>query len=115
MATFRVGQRVKNIADTDLPEGYGQTVDIPIGAEGTVVGPMEAYRGKGRFFLGIFPRPSRTYWVYPVLFDDYRRAGPVVCEPRELAPLVDPKALEFVERIKRIEREPIKAAPIRVQ
>jgi hypothetical protein len=88
MATFKVGQRVKRIGgciDASYPAA-------PVGLEGTVL-------TAARQALGCTPGTL----ILDVRFDDGREWA---CVPHSLAPLTDPAADAFVERIKRMEREP---------
>ena len=72
MATFHVGQRVKRI---------GEGMFIPLGSEGTIISPV--YDGLCQ---------------WRVAFDGLHEWN---CVQENLAPLTDPKADEFIERIKK--------------
>jgi hypothetical protein len=82
MATFKVGQRCKYVSGLLSPK-------LPIGAEGTVAG----FNSFG----------------YTVNFDLYEDGWEVYST--SIAPLTDPGADAFIERIKRLGREPINDAP----
>lgn len=95
MAMFKVGQRVRVVCiDMQIP---GPHLVIPfVGAEGDIV--------------KIMPEPDCPV-PYVVLFKE----GPLNSDTKtpqwcfaacELSPLTDPQADTFIERIKRLEREP---------
>lgn len=88
MSAFKVGQRVRNIY-------MGDGASVPFGAEGVVTGLGEASR----------PYPDG----YQVVFDSHPSWSPDRswnCRRDVLAPLTDPLAEQFIERIKKIAREP---------
>lgn len=80
MATFKVGQRVKRISHPMLPhqQGLAEHTPLPLGAEGIVT---EVTRH-------IWVRVDGTSTVWP-------------CFPHTLAPLLDPKADQFMETVKK--------------
>lgn len=98
MATFKVGQRVKLLVNK--PSGGPWPVQVPAGAVGTVTSPL------------MFVKPVNVNGlahVYAVQFDGVSsgfRDGHFSCRPHEIVPLTDPKADAFMERIKKLEREP---------
>jgi hypothetical protein len=84
MATFKVGQRVKKIAASHLGRETA-----PIGSIGTIVGA-----------------PGECYWGYDVVYDNLPpteyRLGSYGADHHMLAPLTDPGADAFMERIKKL-------------
>lgn len=85
MSTFKVGQRVKRVADPDLILPASSTT-MPIGREGTViVGSVPGH-------VCVQPDGGANYWH---------------CYPETLAPLTDPSADAFMERLKKLGREPV--------
>ncbi len=109
MANFKVGQRVRRIAGGAEPTIKDATPSLPLGAEGTVVW------GPGR----ICPcnAPGLEYIGYVVVYDLYpsgRRSADAcdngyAAEPYTIAPLTDPLADAFIERIKNLKpyEEPV--------
>ncbi len=89
MATFKVGQRVKIIGP--LPLGQKHFEDVETSITG---GPFVSFDGE-------------EAWHTAYSDADHKR-GVLAAN---LAPLTDPKADEFIERIKKLEREPISIAP----
>jgi hypothetical protein len=85
---FKVGQRVKYVSGILSPE-------VPIGAEGTVIGAALLVKND-----------------YAVDFDGI--PPPVGCGPWEvyassIVPLTDPGADAFMERMRKLGREPVNA------
>ena len=90
MATFRVGQRVKKV---QMYGAYSPRETVPLGTQGIIVGA-----------------PGMAFWDYDVKYDGLppeRTYGSYGADEHMLAPLVDPAADAFMERIKRLEREPV--------
>ena len=85
MATFRVGDKVRKIAPPI--DGVNH---VPMGAEGVITGP------------GLPMSTGVTY--YEASFGP-RLTGMNMAE-FQLAPLTDPKADEFIERVKKWKPEP---------
>lgn len=87
MAVFKVGQRVKYVGDRLNPR-------LPTGAEGIVLCSM--------------PGITRQL-VYQVDFPRHALNGGSdwIVFPESLAPLTDPQADAFVERMKKLGREPV--------
>lgn len=88
MATFKVGQRVRKVSSAR--SASRDPVRVPFGAEGTIRGCLKSGQYAVRYDHYTSSHPSGLYGEY-----DYM-----------LVPLTDPKAEEFIERIKRMEREP---------
>lgn len=104
MATYKVGQRVKFVAGLK-PEhqgpGYEVAHDGLIGDVGTVYDVASSR----------LPPDAAC----AVLFDGSRSkhlSGAFAVRAYQIVPLTDPKADEFIERIKKIAREP---APVPVK
>lgn len=87
MATFKVGQRVRKIAHGNLPWHRG----VPIGTTGTILRTAQHFGAEWEMSYDGMPPPPLAY----------------VANSDMLAPLIDPLADAFVERIKKIAREPI--------
>ena len=99
MATFKVGQRVRIV--------YAETSKCLIGKEAIVSSGLVEGKYRGSEYLGhqlIWGDGSPVMNVYNNRF---------VAEPRELVPLTDPKADEFIERMKKLGREPV-IQPVKV-
>ncbi len=96
MATFKVGQRVKNITDDSPIGGHDEdsTTFIPIGAEGTI--------NEGPVIVD-------GYVAYGVNFDCDPDLAGVWCAYFELAPLTDPGFDAFMERVMQPIKEPVSA------
>ena len=88
MATFRVGQRVR-FAGPYSRHVNGPGLRIRVGQAGTIIGKA----------CGV----SLRDWF--VLYDGEDAAA--ISDGWQLRPLTDPKADEFIERIKKLEREPL--------
>jgi hypothetical protein len=101
MANFKIGQRVRCVAESLRDAVPNAVRPAPIGTEGVVISPLILDWRDG-------------VWVYVVRFDGvdsgYREraewTGAYGCEPYEIAPLTDPGADAFIERIKKLAREP---------
>jgi hypothetical protein len=83
MATFKVGQRVKKIANRSrLDPSWDECLDVPMNAEGVV------------------KEVQNMYGEVTVVFDfDGKRSS---MPAYTLAPLTDPKADEFIESIRKL-------------
>ena len=95
MATFKVGQRVKLVA-----------IDAHLGWM-----PRPPAMGEGGI---VVPGGVSNNLTCRVLFDKARGSttdGAFGCFAHEIAPLTDPKADEFIERIKKLKPEPVLPAP----
>lgn len=101
MATFKVGQRVKKIAKHDGGgKAFQWPIRVPLGALGTVIKGLSLVEP----INGLRPE-----LVYTVAFDGIHSGyglGGYSCAPHTLAPLTDPKADEFIERVKKWKPEP---------
>ena len=87
MATFKVGQRVKYVS--------GLLENLPIGSEG---------------YIESFDEDMDCVCVFPTctcLLGYRGRKGVARVYRTSIVPLTDPKADEFLERIRKMEREPL--------
>ena len=95
MSQFKVGQRVRVIGYRFDPNTMGR--------EATIIGPLEFVENPGP--------DIRSYWGHCVDIDGYGSRsihGRRLCSPVEwLAPLTDPHADAFMERLKKLGREPV--------
>ena len=93
MATFKVGQRVRIVAQS--PNSTGSYV----GEEGTIVGAYDGQRDWIVEFGKWMHEPTDIAETQGVFFNF------------ELAPLTDPKADEFIARLKKLGSEPAILSP----
>jgi hypothetical protein len=88
---FKVGQRVKFVRSILPAEGL-------VGEAGTVV-----------------PFQHRDGWEVSVQFDRKWPHVPLGCKCGELEPLADPKAEQFIERLKKLGNEPLEITPAQIE
>ena len=94
MATFKVGRRVKRVA-----QGPG-LLPIPLGTTGTVI-------GDDGFMFG--QHWTRVQWDIDL--------APDYCSvfTDTLAPLTDPSADAFIDRLKKLGKEPVVLTPAELE
>ena len=97
MATFKVGQRVRIVGATKHPHMIGRQAIVTRGLE---IDPLSQYnRESYEIEVPGHPHPIHGRWN---------------ALPEHLAPLTDPKADAFIERVKSWKPEPVMPAPNRI-
>lgn len=105
MATFKIQQRVRLVSHV-CNDGCWSKDAPPIGAEGCIVRVghvLNSYRFEWVVDFPLHP-------TNPAGHDEALRPSEYLMDSSMLAPLTDPKADEFIERIKKLKPEPVAPA-----